>query len=242
MRYLMVLRLQTSHAEELNAQAESATPVSATAYPRVMAYPTDLLTKDEAIALDLRPHWATMLGPASAVVGSVILAILLFAFVDVAVLQWIGLGLVGAALLAFAWRWVIWHNTQFVVTNERVISRVGVVAKNGLEIPLDQISAVTFHVSVIERLVGAGDLGIESSSEGGVQTFSNVRKPNQVQQEIYRMMENLEERRLQRMGEAAGGAPASIPEQIQQLENLRQAGTLTNAEFEASKAALLRQL
>lgn len=207
-----------------------------------MAYPAELLSKDETVALDLRPHWATLLGPVVAVIATGAIAVVLLVLVDRwPALDWVALAALAVALAAFAYRWVIWNNTQFVVTNERVISRVGVVSKKGLEIPLDQISAVTFSQTVIERLIGAGDLGIESSSEGGVQSFSNVRRPNFVQQEIYRMTELLEERRVSRLGDAVGGA-TSIPDQIRQLDELRQTGALTDDEFESAKAALLGQL
>lgn len=208
-----------------------------------MAYPADLLSKDETIALDLRPHWATLVAPGVLLAVGVVATVIAVVFVDRwSALDWIALGALVLGALYFAYHWVIWNTTQFVVTNERVISRVGVVSKKGLEIPLDQISAVTFNQTVVERLVGAGDLGIESSSEGGVQRFSNVRKPNRVQQEIYRMTELLEERHVSRIGEAVAGGTASIPEQIQQLDDLRRSGALTDKEFKRSKAALLAQL
>ena len=49
-----------------------------------------------------------------------------------------GLGIL-VALGYFAQRYARWTSTNFVVTNERVISRSGVVAKKGIEIPLDEL-------------------------------------------------------------------------------------------------------
>ena len=89
---------------------------------------------------------------------------------------------------------------NFVVTNERVIYRTGVVAKKGIEIPLDRINTVFFDQSLFERALGAGDVGIESAGESGRQIFDDVRKPQQVQQEIYRQMEGYDERQLLRLG------------------------------------------
>ena len=62
-----------------------------------------------------------------------------------------------------------------------MISRSGVVAKTGIEIPLDRINTVFFNQSFFERIIGAGDLGIESAGEGGRENFSDVRKPALVQ-------------------------------------------------------------
>ena len=87
-----------------------------------------------------------------------------------------------------------------------------------------------------------------AAGEGGQQTFEAVRKPNLVQQEIYRAMEAGEHRQFQRMGEATasafgGNAPGpSIPEQIEQLDALRRAGTITDDEFEAKKRDLLDRM
>jgi hypothetical protein len=106
------------------------------------------------------------------------------------------------------------------------------------------VNTVFFSQTILERVVGSGDLVIESAGEMGRQNFSNVRKPSAVQNEIYRQMEQNENRKFDRIGaRTAEPAPtASIPEQIQQLDALRQQGVLTDAEFQAKKADLLRRM
>ena len=42
-------------------------------------------------------------------------------------------------------RYVKWTTTNFVVTNERLIHREGVIAKNGIEIPLDLVQTIRFN-------------------------------------------------------------------------------------------------
>ncbi len=149
-------------------------------------------------------------------------------------------------LLAFGKRYLEWSTTEFVVTTERVISRNGIFAKNGIEIPLDRINTVFFEQTAFERIAGAGNLGIESAGEGGRQTFTNIKKPNLVQAEIYAQKEKHENRRIDRMAQASSGGAASpslsIPDQIAQLDELRMRGTITDAEFEAKKAELLRRM
>lgn len=213
-----------------------------------MPYPSNLLTNDEDLVLDLRPHW-WFLAPSGAllslavVLGIAALATDWYQAIDV----FIGL-LVLVALAWFGVHYLKWTTTNFVVTSERVISRRGIATKHGIEIPLDRINTVFFSQSLFERVIGAGDLGIESAGEGGRQTFSDIRKPNLVQNEIYRQVENLENRKMQRMGQAARGsgpstaAPASIPDQIAQLDDLRRQGVLTDAEFEAKKRDLLDRM
>ncbi len=211
-----------------------------------MAFPTKLLNQGEEIVLDLRPHWWRIF-PASAALGVAVL-IGVVALVQGNDIFRIFAGLI--VLVALGWfvqNYIRWTSENFVVTTERVIHRNGILAKSGIEIPLDRINTVFFNQSVFERILGAGDLGVESAGEGGQQTFEAVRKPNLVQQEIYRAMEAGEARQFQRMGEATatafgGGSPASIPEQIEQLDALRRAGTLSDAEFEAKKRELLDRM
>lgn len=218
-----------------------------------MPFPRHLLTEDEDLVLDLRPHW-WFLTPAGALLA---LAVIfgLAALINDTWWGWfralVGLWVLGS-LGWFGIRYLTWTTTNFVVTNERVISRTGVVSKKGIEIPLDRINTVFFNQSIFERVMGAGDLGIESAGEGGRQTFTDIRRPNLVQNEIYRQVEGLEARKFQRMGEAASGSaaaaapaaatPPSIPEQIEKLDQLRRQGVLTEAEFEQKKRELLDRM
>ena len=218
-----------------------------------MPFPKNLLTDDEELVLDLRPHW-WYVAPAGAYLA-VALIIGLYVWLGGGDnTAWKALGfVVGIAILVavanFVQRYTRWTTTNFVVTNERLIARRGVIAKRGIEIPLDRINTVFFNQSFFERIIGAGDLGIESAGEGGRETFSDIRKPNLVQHEIYRQKENFEKRRMVSMGQtfashlpASTPAAASIPEQIEQLDRLRRAGTITEDEFQAKKADLLRRM
>ena len=213
-----------------------------------MPFPRHLLTDDEDLVLDLRPHWWQVTPPAS-----LLALVTVFGVMALATSWWgpidYGIGILWlAALLWFGINYMKWTTTNFVVTNVRVISRSGVVSKEGIEIPLDRINTVFFNQSIFERLIGAGDLGIESAGEGGRQEFSNIRKPNLIQNEIYRQVEGLQDRRLDRLGRAAASGAAmapvelSIPEQIEKLDQLRRQGVITEEEFQAKKQDLLDRM
>ena len=79
--------------------------------------------------------------------------------------------------------------TYFVVTSRRVIYRSGVISKRGVEIPLERINNINFHQRLIDRIIGAGDLDIESAGKDGQSHFDFIRHPDGVQHEIYRQME-----------------------------------------------------
>jgi uncharacterized membrane protein YdbT with pleckstrin-like domain len=203
-----------------------------------------LLNDGEDIVLDLHPHWWFFAQPAALLAASVLVG------------GWAALGLDGwgpvkavlgivivAALAWFGLHYLRWATTHFVITTDRLIYRHGVLAKHGIEIPLERVNTVFFSQSIFERIVGSGDLVIESAGERGQEAFSNVRKPSAVQNEIYVQMEANENRKFDRIG-AGGhqGGGDSIPAQIAQLDDLRARGVLTDAEFQAKKADLLRRM
>ena len=143
-----------------------------------------------------------------------------------------------------------WTFTHFVLTTDRLITRSGVIAKHSKEIPLERINDVTFNQSVLERMIGAGDLMIESAGERGQTRIRNVRKPEQVQLMIYKEVEENNNRMMR------GGArlrplsprsrlPApseSVTDQIEALKRLKDAGAITDMEFENKKSELLKRL
>jgi membrane protein YdbS with pleckstrin-like domain len=219
-----------------------------------VGFPPKLLNQGEEVVLDLRPHWWFMAEPTAALVGSTILGIILWqagpsgTFGDV--LAYVVIALILGSLLWFGVRYAKWATTNFVVTSDRLIYRVGVLAKKGIEIPLERVNTVFFNQSIFERMLGAGDLTIESGGETGKQAFTDIRRPSLVQNEIYRQMEANNARMYTgQVGVAGGGAapatsPAapSIAQQIDELDGLRQRGILTDAEFAAKKDELLRRL
>jgi uncharacterized membrane protein YdbT with pleckstrin-like domain len=202
-----------------------------------MAFPRRLLTEGETIVLDLRPHWKALVGPVlwtiliGAAVGLGYVKMvrgdardpLRIALVVLAFIAWFKL----AGLPMARWRF-----TQFVLTNERVISRSGVIAKHSREIPVETINDVTFNQSILERILNAGDLVIESAGEHGQDRFTDIRRPEQVQLEVYRISEA-------RRGLARGAPGPSLADELAKLADLRDRGALTPEEFEARKRRLL---
>ena len=210
-----------------------------------MPFARKLLNEDEEIVLDLHPHWIFLAKPVLALVGAVVVGVLDLSYHGHSWYTDFPAGiLVLAAVVWFGLTYARWATINFVITTDRVIYRSGVVSKHGIEIPLERVNTVFFHQSILERILGSGDLGIESAGEQGRETFSNIRKPSAVQNEIYRQMEANENRKYDRIGHnATAAAPdGSIPAQIERLDELRRKGTLTDAEFQAKKSELLRRM
>jgi uncharacterized membrane protein YdbT with pleckstrin-like domain len=209
-------------------------------------YPKKLLNEGEEVALDLRPHWwffskHVATGIPLFVVLVLVLSVgnkwlnALWAIVAVVWAGWLGL------------KYLEWNFTHFVVTDDRVIYRTGVIAKRGVEIPMERINNINFHQGIFERIIGAGDLDIESAGRDGQSHFDDVWHPDGVQQELYRQMEVNAKKRARWSNPApafapSAPAPPSVPEQLQQLADLRDRGVITVAEFETKKAQLLERM
>lgn len=204
-----------------------------------MPYPKKLLNDYETVALDLHPHWWYFSEPVASLVASIVGGILVRVFLDgdaERVLTWAAIIAIVVSVLWLVLRYARWANTNFVITSDRIIFRSGVVAKSGIEIPLERVNNVLFSQSVFERLLGAGDLLIESGGEAGQQRFTDVRRPERVQNLIHAQMEVNESRRF---GGSAPAAAPDVPTQLEKLEGLLERGTLTPEEFEEQKRRLL---
>jgi uncharacterized membrane protein YdbT with pleckstrin-like domain len=204
-----------------------------------MPYPKRLLNDYETVALDLHPHWWYFAQAVTWLVISVAAGITVRILLDGETEEFLTWLAIIAILVCCAWvfiRYLKWSRINFVITSDRIIFRGGVVAKKGIEIPLERVNNIHFEQSVFERLLGAGDLLIESGGEGGQQRFTDIRRPERVQNLIHSQMEVNETRMYQKQG--LGGV-ANVATQLEQLEGLLERGTLTRDEFETQKRRLL---
>lgn len=207
-----------------------------------MPYPKKNLNADETIALDMHPHWWYFAEPAITLAVSIVAGILVLANTDDGsnlrkFLGWLVLLLLVSGAVWLVGRYLKWISTNFVITSQRLIFRQGILAKHGIEIPLERVNNVNFHQSIFERLLGAGDLLIESGGEDGQQRFTDIRHPDDVQNLIHAQMEKVAQRR----GGYAAGASAglTVAEQLERLEGLLERGAITEEEYDSQKRRLL---
>jgi Domain of unknown function (DUF4429)/Short C-terminal domain len=125
------------------------------------------------------------------------------------------------------------------------------VGKGEKQIPLAHVTAVQFKPAgrmvngFIQFTLGGGN---ERRSLLGTQTIDAAQDENSVIFQ-YRQRKQFEELRdivqaaiADHHAGAAAPHPAGVPEQIKQLGDLREAGLLTDEEFESKKAELLRRM
>ncbi len=197
-----------------------------------MPFPTKLLNPGETIVIDRHPHWSYFRKP---VVAFVLCLVAGTATLVTGLPSLVGLVVLVPLVLCALWLvkyWLSWSTTNFVVTTDRLIYRHGVLAKSGIEIPVERVMNVNFSQSVIERLMGAGDLLIESGGEDGQQRFTDIRNPSEVQNKI--LAQTASNRQV-----VVPAAAVDIVSQLERLEALRDRGSISDDEFVVQKARLL---
>jgi uncharacterized membrane protein YdbT with pleckstrin-like domain len=202
-----------------------------------MGYPKRLLSKDEVIVSEFRPHWTGILKEGALLLLIVILVVL----VQVQGWSgWISVGLVVAGLLVTARGLIRWLTTLHVITNERVIYRAGLISKTGKEIPHEVINDVAFNQRALERIFGTGDLLIESAGTHGQSRYRDIPDPEGVQSLIYGEREKrMTQQNVAGMAGGPGSASQSVAEQLEIISRLHDDGKLSDSEFDAQKRKLL---
>lgn len=162
-----------------------------------MPYPRKLLADGEQVQLELHPHGKALVLPVAALLVVVPLASYAAARIPaggaqpvlrvaVAVLA---LLLVGVLTVR---PWLRWVTTVYVLTDRRLITRRGVVARSGRDLPLERVNEISFSHHVLERVLGCGTLVVESAGEGGQLVLEDVPRVEAVQRRIHELAGALE--------------------------------------------------
>lgn len=198
-----------------------------------MRYRRRLLSGNEEVVREFRPHWSRIIKEILLSVAVAVVLVLIAVAFDFDYEGWV-LATIGLIWFILVVRGVLsWWFTQHVITTERLIYRAGVVSKQGKEIPLEVINDVSFSQSLWERVIGSGDLMIESAGELGQSHYRDIPDPEGTQKTIYEVREA---RSLALDG--GGGTTITRAQQLEILARLHEQGRLTDEEFEAEKRAL----
>lgn len=218
------------------------------------------LLPGEKVEEKLNPHWWFFWQHIVAGIGLILLLALWISwtgtgFINTS-LQWLFVIALVVWVVALALRLIEWRTTTFIVTDKRVAYQSGLIRRNGMSIQLNRINNVSYEQSLLERVLRNGTVTIESAATEGTTVFRNIPRPNDTRQLIYREIEADEQRDSMRDGQAVAdaikqsmatqppAAPAapSATERLQELTRLHDQGLINDADFEAKKADILKDL
>lgn len=203
-----------------------------------MGYPRRLLTPDEAVIREFHPHWRVLIPAGLWLILGIAGIVLTWQMApEDDTIDWIVTGLLALAIVYLVGAPIInWRFTQYVLTNERLIVRRGVISRSGIEVPLENINDVRFSQKVLERALRFGDVTIESAGELGQSVLHDIPNPEGFQSQLY----TAREERAMALG--GGGGPRDPVAQLESLAKLHEQGVLSDEEFAAKKQRLLDQM
>lgn len=157
------------------------------------------LGDSETVVLAMRQHLKALLVPVLVFLVACAAAGFLLAVVPDGDTQWWVRLAIGVGWLAVVLRWVLWPflnwlTSTYVVTNERILTKHGVIRQYGRTMPLSRVNDVAFDHGLIDRMLGCGTLVVSSAGELGQLVLTDVPRVESVQRTIYELVESEHDR------------------------------------------------
>ena len=129
------------------------------------------LLDDESVAVSTRTHAKALLGPLLVLIMLAAVAGVLSTFTPAAgrarpLLDAVVWGV--TAVLALLWvlrPFLGWLTTTYTVTDQRLVTRRGLLSRHGHDIPLSQVGDVTYARGLLDRMLGCGTLVVSVAGE-----------------------------------------------------------------------------
>ncbi len=204
------------------------------------------LKKDEKILLIIRQHWIKLVLP--------FFAWLLLAIVFISI-GWpkfsIALIILLVAAIYPAYEYINWKYNLWCVTNLRVVDESGFFSRYSKESPLDKINNVEYDQSIWGRMLGYGDVDIQTAAELGETTYKLIHHPKLLKDTITKAQEdnksaqiNAQATQLAEAIRKTNPGTQQVPQlmvgdELNKLFELLQKGAITQEEYIAQKNKLM---
>ena len=197
------------------------------------------LKKNEKVILETKPHWFTLIVPFLVMLAGSIMGIIIGSYGYIAVIVLIGY---------FAFKIVQRNNNLWAVTNLRVIDEYGVFSNNSKESPLDKINNVSYRQSFLGKMLGYGNVQIQTAAEIGSSTYFAVENPKELKDTITHMQEEYKQYQIKTQATELANVILSghqqtnrtdVASELEKLFELKQKGILTEVEYNLRKTKIL---
>jgi len=196
----------------------------------------DHLQPDEEVTYLARPTQLTLFPPLLATIIILGSTLAIFLQTSSQVVLIVGTIIAGIGVLYLLQKLIILKSNQYVVTSRRIIKQTGIFSKRSVDTYLDKINNVEHHQSLWGRLLGYGNVEVDTASETGTTQFPMVARPLEFKQAI---LTNAQQFRTRGMTAAPGPTGA---ERLRQLKGLLDDGLITQIEYDEKRKKLLEQL
>jgi uncharacterized membrane protein YdbT with pleckstrin-like domain len=212
------------------------------------SYLESTLSEHERIVHSARQHWFLLAG---SIFMEILFILIILAVTVTAAIMLPGfhflVALIGFVIIlipiATMTRDILsWSNQQFIVSNRRVIHLSGILDKMVTDSSLEKVNDVRMTQSALGRIFDYGDIEILTASELGVNSFRWIENPVKFKTAMLNAKEQLEAGDSKAQGEFPAEEKQDFIALLSQLDQLRQQGILTQAEFEQKKAQILARM
>jgi membrane protein YdbS with pleckstrin-like domain len=153
---------------------------------------TPKLTEGETVIVDTRTHWKAILWPVVVLVVTLAAAGYLTVLVDNTYVRWFVWIVAVAVLVVWSVKpFLEWLTATYTITTKRLITREGLIARRGHDIPLLRISDVAYDMGPIDRMLGCGTLVISDASTHGSVELHDIPDVEDVQHQLMDLLGGL---------------------------------------------------
>ncbi|MDX6382563.1 MAG: hypothetical protein QOK48_136 [Blastocatellia bacterium] len=144
----------------------------------------------ESVIFTARPTMLFIkMGYVLAVLGAILLTIALNMIQFVSIPLYVSLPVALALLLIPAYYHLKRNMLRYTLTDSKIEIDYGLIARTTRNIPLAKIQDVTVSASILQRLLGFGDVVVDNASElGGTTVLHNINNPRQYADLILRAL------------------------------------------------------
>lgn len=157
------------------------------------------LAPGETRVITLHPHWKVLVGPvalAVLILAVALVAITAIPFGKAAPIAALVLG--GIAIVGVMWSLMIpllrWRTTRYELTSRRLRVREGILSVTGRDIPLSRVTDVSFETTLLDRLLGAGTIVVESPGEHGQVRLTQIPRAQYLQSMLFQLVDEEQQR------------------------------------------------
>src|SRR6267154_1453208 len=144
----------------------------------------------EKVIFTVRPTMLFIkIGYGVAIVGAILLTVLLamVRFIDIPI--YVSLPIALALLLIPAYYHLKRNMVRYTLTDSKIEIDHGLIARTTRNIPLSKIQDVTVSASILQRILGFGDVVVDNASElGGTTVLHNINNPRHYADLILRQL------------------------------------------------------
>jgi uncharacterized membrane protein YdbT with pleckstrin-like domain len=144
----------------------------------------------ESVIFTSRPTMLFIkIGYGLAVIGAILLVVALNLIKFIAIPLYVSVPLALALLLIPAYYHLKRNMVRYTLTDSKIEIDYGLIARTTRNIPLAKIQDVTVSASILQRILGFGDVVVDNASElGGTTVLHNINNPRHYADLILRQL------------------------------------------------------